>query len=302
MEIDIRPAILVRHPDIVGENPLWHPEEHRLYWTDNRSQRVYRLDPATGKVETVVEGYSVYAFTFQADGSLLLFMDRTRVGVLRNGQVEVVLDGIPGDETARFNDVLADPVGRVLGGTVPTAVGTGALYCISTDGSVRTLVEGMGLPNGMAFTPALPESQGERMGLYVADTRTRRITLYDYEVATGSISNARAYLDFSEADGAPDGMTVDADGYVWVALAGAWAVARFDCSGKEVQRIGLPARKVTSLSFGGEALDTLFITSSSRQSVPGEETGPEGGALFAVKPGVRGWLDYRSRIRPIDIH
>ena len=112
--------IVARNPDIVGENPLWNPGDKRLYWTDNRSQRVHRLDPASGAVETVVEGQSFYAFTLQADGSLLLFMDRTRVGAAQaGGRARLVIDGLPGEREARFNDVVADRLGRVVAGVIP---------------------------------------------------------------------------------------------------------------------------------------------------------------------------------------
>ncbi len=284
-------AIVARNPDIVGENPLWNPNDQRLYWTDNRSLRVHCLDPATGAVETVVEGHPFYAFTLQTDGSLLLFMDRTRVGAAQTGgPVGLVIDGLPGEGEARFNDVVADRSGRVVAGVIPPEGGTGSLYSVGTDGSAALLAGGIEMPNGMAF------SSDDRL-LYVAETRGRRIALFDYDLDSGTVSNRRVFIDLSGGEGgSPDGITLDADGCLWVALSGGWSVVRYDPSGVEMTRVEFPARKITSIGFGDGDLSTAYVTSSSRQSVPGEEIGPEGGALFAFRPGVAGVPEHRSSV------
>ena len=282
--------IVARNPDIVGENPLWNPGDGRLYWTDNRSQRVHRLDPASGAAEVVVEGEPFYAFTLQADGSLLLFMDRTRVGAAQAGEpVRTVIDGLPGEREARFNDVVADRSGRVVAGVIPPEGGVGSLYSIGLDGSATRIAGDLDMPNGMAF------SSDDRR-LYVAETRGRRIALFDYDLDSGTASNRRVFIDLSGQEGSPDGITLDAEGCLWVAMAGGWSVVRYDPSGAEIARVEFPARKMTSIGFGGGDLSTAYATSSSRQSTPGEELGPEGGALFAFRPGVAGVLEHRSRV------
>ena len=239
----------------------------------------------------MVEGQSFYAFTLQADGSLLLFMDHTRVGVAQAGEpVRLVIDGLPEEGEARFNDVVADRYGRVVAGVIPPEGGTGSLYSVGPDGSTALLASAMELPNGMAF------SSDDRL-LYVAETRGRRITLFDYDLDSGMVSDRRVFIDLSGVEGgSPDGITLDADGCLWVALAGGWSVVRFDPSGVEVARVELPARKITSIGFGGSDLATAYVTSSSRQSVQGEEIGPEGGALFAFHPGVAGIAEHRSSV------
>ncbi len=283
--------IVARNPDIVGENPLWNPDDRRLYWTDNRSQRVHRLDPAAGTVETVVEGQSFYAFTLQADGSLLLFMDHTRVGAAQaGGRVRLIIDGLPGEGEARFNDVVADRRGRVVAGAIPPEGGTGSLYSVGPDASAALLASGVEMPNGMAF------SSDDRL-LYVAETRGRRVALFDYDLDSGTASNRRVFIDLSgEEGGSPDGITLDADGCLWVALSGGWSVVRYDPSGAEITRVEFPARKITSIGFGDDDLSTAYVTSSSRQSTPGEELGQEGGALFAFRPGVAGVPEHRSSV------
>ncbi len=283
--------IAAKNPDIVGENPLWNPDDRRLYWTDNRSQRVCRLDPATGAVEAVVEGHSVYAFTLQTDGSLLLFMDHTRVAAAQaGGPVRLLIDGLPGEGESRFNDVVADRRGRVVAGVVPPEGGTGSLHSIGLGGDATLLATDLEMPNGMAF------SSDDRL-LYVAETRGRRVSLFDYDLDSGAVSNRRAFIDLSgEEGGSPDGITLDSEGCLWVALSGGWSVVRSDPNGAEIARVEFPARKITSIGFGGVDLGAAYVTSSSRQPTPGEEIGPEGGALFAFRPGVAGVLDHRSSV------
>ncbi len=282
--------IIAKNPDVVGENPLWLPEERCLYWTDNRSKQVYRMRPGESAIEVVVDGYQSYAFTFQTDGSLLLFLNDTGIAVASGRGVRLAVDGLPGEEGSRFNDVLADPAGRVICGVVPAEGGSGSLHSLAQDGTATRIVEGLGMPNGMAFTP-------DDRGLYVADTAAARVLLYDYDLSTGTLANERTFVDLAAEEGRPDGITVDAEGCLWVAMSGGWSVVRFDRSGAVLQRIEFPARKITSLSFGGEGLGTLYVTSSSRESFSGEETGPEGGALFSLVPGVTGRLDHRSDVR-----
>ena len=287
------PEIIASNPDIVGENPLWDPDARRIYWTDNRSRRVYRLDPDSGAVDAVVDGWQVYAFTLQADGALLLFMDHTRIALAQPGETPgLVLDGIPGEEEARFNDVVADARGRVLAGVVPTEGGAGSVYSVGPGADAALLASGLEMPNGMAFSP-------DARLLYVAETRGKRVSVFDYDVDSGAASNRRTFIDLSEQDGgSPDGVTVDAEGCLWVALSGGWSVVRFDPSGAEVDRVRFPARKITSIGFGGGDMRTAYVTSSSRQSVPNEETGPSGGALFAFRAAAPGVLEHRSRVQP----
>ncbi len=298
------PEIIANNPDIVGENPLWDPSSRRLYWTDNRSRRVYSLDAGTSAPAAVVEDWQVYAFTIERDGALLLFMDRTRIAEARPGEPpKLLVDGLPGERDARFNDVVADSRGRVLAGVIPPEGGTGAVYSISAIGAIGSssaigsgdgvslLAGDLEMPNGMAFSP-------DHRLLYVAETRGKRISLFDYDPDSGAASNRRIFIDLAAQEGAsPDGLAVDAEGCLWVALSGGWSVIRFDPSGAEIDRARFPARKITSVGFGGDDMRDAYVTSSSRQAVPGEEIGPSGGALFAFRADVQGLPEHRSAVR-----
>ena len=285
--------ILAKHPDLVGECPTWDAERQRLLWTDNRSRRIYAYRPASGSVETILDGTQAYAFTLQRDGSLLLFLGGARVALAMNGEVSTLLDGIPGEEHKRFNDVCVDSAGRVLCGLLgPADDGSGALYSLSLEAKGMNarptkLYDGLRLPNGMAL------SADERL-LYLADTWARKVLVFDYDPHSGAAARPREFIDFSSGEGGPDGITLDAEGCLWVAVVDSWTVARYAPDGTLRQSVRLPARKPTSVAFGGEGMKTLFITSASRQSTPGEEVGPAGGALFGLETDTRGNLEQRT--------
>ncbi|MEZ4616572.1 MAG: SMP-30/gluconolactonase/LRE family protein, partial [Caldilineaceae bacterium] len=171
-----------------GEGPLWHADEKRLYWVDIPQGRLFRYDPATGHHEQVYEGEQIGAFTIQTDGALLLFMAQGAVRIWRNGELTTILDSIPGEEESRFNDVIADPGGRVFCGTMPTPNRLGNLYRLDTDGSVHHLLGEIGTSNGLGFTP-------DRKQLYYTVTRERRIYRFDYDEATGAITNQQVFVD-----------------------------------------------------------------------------------------------------------
>jgi sugar lactone lactonase YvrE len=288
----IQPELIADPPCDLGENPLWHPLEQRLYWTDITRGRLYRYDPATGKHEQCYQGETVGGFTIQANGALLLFMQRGRIAIWRGGALENVVDEIPADLEGRFNDVIADPAGRVFCGTVSLpVVGSrpGRLYRLDTDGSLHVVLEGVTVSNGMGFTP-------DRRGMYYTDTRPRRIYRFDYDPASGALSNQRVWLQVPEGQGGPDGMTVDADGYVWSAHWGGSALYRYTPAGVEQQRIPFPALKVSSASFGGPDLSDLYVTTALSGGDRSAE-GPGAGGLFRLHPGVRGLPEFFSRVK-----
>jgi sugar lactone lactonase YvrE len=271
-----------------GENPLWHPEERCLYWTDIPRGKLFRFFPETGRSEQCFSGAPVGGFTLQADGALLLFMARGAVAVWNGGALRYIVDEIPGERTSRFNDVIADPAGRVFCGTMPAADHSGRLYRLDPDGSLHVLLEGVGIPNGMAFTP-------DRRRMYFTDSTARRIFLFDYEAATGALSNRRVWLQTPADDGVPDGMTVDSGGGVWSARWNGSALYRYSPDGKEDQRATFPARKVSSVTFGGDEYQDLYVTTALGDGARTGE-GPGAGALYRLRPAVRGVPEFCSRI------
>lgn len=284
----MQPEMVVNCRCHTGENPLWHPAERRLYWTDIPRGEIYRIDPSSGKWERCYRGEPVGGFTIQADGALLLFKARGAIARWQDGRLDYLRRETDGEQDSRFNDVIADPRGRVFCGTMPTPARKGRLYRLDTDGSLHLVLDGVGVPNGMGFTP-------DRKRMYVTDSSVRRIYLFDYEEQTGALTRQRLWLEFPEAQGKPDGLTVDSEGYIWSAFWNGSAVSRFAPDGTETGRIQFPAKKVSSVSFGGDNYEDLFITTALTSGTRDSE-GAGAGALFRLRPGVRGVPEFFSKV------
>ena len=283
----MEPEIIADYQCEVGENPLWHPDERKLYWTDIPRGRLFRYDPATDEHEPCYDGDPVGGFTLQEDGTLALFMSRGAVRIWRDGFLKTIIEDIPRERTSRFNDVIADPEGRVFGGTISTEDQLGRLYRIDTDGTVSVVAEGIGTSNGMGFT-------ADRRHMYHTDTRAETIYIYDYDRTTGEISNRRVFARSGDDPGRPDGMTVDAEDTIWSAFWDGGCVVRYGPDGREMERIEFPARKTSCPTFGGEEYADMYVTTAGGDDR--EENGRCAGALFRVRPGVLGAAEFRSRL------
>jgi sugar lactone lactonase YvrE len=283
----MQPQLIADYECQTGEGPMWHPDEQRVYWCDIPAGRMFRYHPATGEHEPCYEGVPVGGFTVQADGALLLFMTRGTVKVWREGELTTVVDEIPDERETRFNDVIADPAGRVFCGTMPTKDRLGRLYRLDPDGTLTRVLEGIGCSNGMGFTP-------NRKQMYYTDSRKREIYLFDYDQATGEIDNQRVFVQTPEDEGIPDGMTVDAEGYVWSARWDGGCLVRYTPHGAEERRIAFPAKKVSCVTFGGPDCTDMYVTTAGGNHKA--EEGAGAGALFRLNLGIKGVPEFRSRI------
>lgn len=283
----MEPELIVDYENHVGEGPLWHPIEKRLYWADIPQGRIFRYDPETGEHEQFYQGpSSIGGYTIQEDGAFLLFMDKGAVAVLKDGRLDYLIDEIPEERDKRFNDVIADPSGRVFCGTMPDSDGSARLYRLDTDGTLTKVLDGIGLSNGLGFTP-------DRTQMYYTDSYARKIYLFDYDPETGDITDQRVFVE-TQGEGIPDGMTVDADGYVWSARAGGSMLVRYTPDGVEDLSVTFPAKMVSSCAFGGHNMDELYVTTIGGDDRA--EHGPGAGGLFRLRPGVKGVPDFFSRI------
>lgn len=284
----IRPEVALDAPLRLGESAIWHEDEHRLYFTDIEGQTLRRYDPATGVDEIVFSGETVADVTIQADGSLLLFQAAGRISRLVDGRTVPIRPDIAEDHATRFNDVFADPEGRVYCGTMPGGDRTGHLYRLDRDGSLTVMIEDAGVSNGMGITTDFRH-------FYHTDTTRRTITRYPYDRATGALGPGEAVVRIGpDSEDQPDGMTLDADDCIWSASYGGGRITRYGADGTPMGHVDFPARKMTSIAFGGVGLTTAFATSAEGPGRPG--TGPLAGSLFRFTPGVRGRLPFRSRI------
>jgi D-xylono/L-arabinono-1,4-lactonase len=272
-----------------GEGPLWHPDERAVYWVDIPAGRLLRYDPASGEHEAVYEHLdgAIGGATLQADGSLLLFLIHGAIGTWTNGRLTQLREEIPEERDGRFNDVIADPEGRVFCGTMPIGDRPGRLYRLDPDLRLHLVLEDAGVSNGMGFTPDLS-------AMYHTDTAKGLITRFDYDRATGALTNRRVFLEAPAGDGLPDGLTVDANGDVWSARWDGSALVKHSPAGQDLLRIPFPAKKVSSIAFGGPDYDEAYVTTAGGRDRRRE--GPGAGALFRVRPGVRGVPEFRSRI------
>ena len=283
----MKPQMVVDYRNVVGEGPLWHPAEKKLYWVDIMTGRIMRYDPVSGEHCQFFEGPIVGGFTMQADGSFLLFLEGPAVAELRDGELHYLIDRLPEEKDYRFNDVIADPAGRVFCGTMPTDTRPAKLYRLDPDGSLTVVLDNIGLSNGLGFTL-------DRNRMYYTDSFARKIYIFDYDESTSEISNQRVFVETPEGQGIPDGMTVDADGYVWSARADGSALFRYTTDGVQERSIPFPAKKVSSVSFGGPDMDEIYVTTIGGDNKADE--GPGAGALFRLKLGIKGVPDFHSRI------
>lgn len=273
-----------------GEGPLWHPVEQRLYWCDIPRGKIFRYTPGNASYEEWDTGRSIGGFTFQADGSLLLFMDRGAIATWRDDVLHEVVPSIPLELGSRFNDVIADPCGRVFCGTMSTDKTKGRLYRLNSDGSIHLLLEEVGCSNGMAFTL-------DHTGFFYTDSFAREIYLFDYCKEDGSISNRRVFARFEETDGMPDGITLDSEGQLWCALWDGGAIIRLGKTGKIETKIAIPTPKTSSLTFGGLDYRDIYITTAGSDIGCSEISGA--GGLFRARSEVSGRPEFFSRVEVI---
>jgi len=265
----------------LGEGPLWHPDEKLLYWTDIEKHYLYRWKPGEGPEEFKI-GLPVGAFGFRGSGGLVLavkdgfaFYDPSRE------QLEYIhrLENLP--EDARFNDGKVDPQGRFWAGTMSDRA-ENHLYRLDPDHSLHVMLDEVRISNGIGWS-------SDSKLMYYTDTPTLRIDLFDFDPESGEISNRRVFAQNPQGDGFPDGLTVDSEGCVWIALWDGWKVVKFTPDGRIDAEVRLPVQRPTSCTFGGEGLKELFITSAFTGLDAQElEAQPGAGGIFRVEPGASG--------------
>lgn len=308
------PSISVDSRCILGEGPLWHPGERRIYWLDIARQCIHRCCVDSGRVEEIATGRVVGGATLQADGSLLLMGARGALYVLRDGSVTELVAPSRRLRGYRFNDAIADPLGGVFAGIMAfrepphsrfdllsrvrsrleragllgrTDERPGALFRIDSRGIRATVLAASGRPNGMGFSP-------DGRSFYFTDSLAKCIYVFDFDVATGRVTRQRVFVDARAELGTPDGLAVDAEGGVWSAQWNGSCVIRYGANGVEQRRVHFPARLVTSLAFGGDDLATAFVTTAG--GADRAQNGAGAGALFRFDPGVVGMPEHRSRL------
>ncbi len=260
-----------------AEGPVWSSRWGGLRWVDMLAGDVLSLSE-DGKVSRKHVGSIAAAIRPRTKGGAVIGVERGFALEAPDGTVRA-LDELWGGDAVRMNEGACDPEGRFYCGSMAydQAEGAASLYRLSADLRVEVVLRGVTISNGLDWSP-----DGARA--YYNDTATHSVSVFDYDPILG-LTARRTFVQMGEDD-LPDGLTVDSEGGVWVALASGGAVRRYRPDGTLDGVIEVPARKVTACTFGGPGLDTLFITTSREDLAPGED--PLAGALFRATPGVTG--------------
>jgi sugar lactone lactonase YvrE len=277
---------------VLGEGPLWDPEDRVLYWVDIKGRAVHRFDPATGRDSRWAVPDVVGSLARREAGGLVVAL---RTGFhfldLDTGALTPVAQPEPERPENRFNDGKPDRRGRFWAGSMhdPETRPTGALYRLDHDGACRRMIDGIVCSNALCWSP-----DGRTM--YHADTLRRVVWAWDSDPERGEIANRRVFIELSGNEGAPDGATVDAEGFVWLAHWNGWCVTRHDPTGRTERTVRLPVQRPTCPAFGGPGLDVLYVTSASiGLSAEALAAQPWAGGVLALDPGARGLPEVRFR-------
>jgi|BEDMetMinimDraft_2_1075160.scaffolds.fasta_scaffold03090_1 sugar lactone lactonase YvrE len=285
----LTPSVVSGAPrSILGEGPSWDEESGTLYWVDIKGGRVHWWNLSSGTFRTLDLKQTVSCVVpTRVKGKVMVTLKQSfAVLDLNSGSLSKVKE-IRASDRVRFNDGKCDPRGRFWAGTMDMEEREplGSLYVLGSDMSLRGVVEKVTVSNGIGWSPDHSE-------MYYIDSPTRRIMVLDYDVDTGQVKDRGRRIDLSSYPGVPDGMTVDSEGKLWVALWGGNRVLRIEPSGRVIGEVKVPALHVTSCVFGGARLNTLFITTAQDDvNSPAKTEGPDG-RLFMIDLEVPGAPTY----------
>jgi len=272
---------VVQHSCLLGEGPVWDPRNSCICWLDILNGAIHQFS-TIAKQHTIIEvGQFIGCIALTTDGNFIAGLKEGIALIDRySGKVNIMVkpeQQLPGN---RFNDGKCDPAGRFWAGTMALSEEPHAanLYMIDHHRSVQKRKTAVTISNGLAWS-----LDGKTM--YYIDTPTYEVTAFDFNVDTGEIGNERIVILIPEKEGAPDGMTIDNEGMLWIAHWGGWQVSRWNPhDGKKLMHISLPVAKVTSCTFGGEHLSDLYITTARVDlSVADLEQQPLAGSLFVIR-------------------
>ncbi len=294
------PEIIADFGDLNGEAPVWDPDTKTLYWTDCIGFKFCRFQAESGKSEVLRTGIEVTGFALNSGGGFVIA--NTKGIWLWDGAEDLKLIAAEVDgAVCQMNDAAVDPKGRFLAGSCfyDPAVDykLGCLFRVDTNGRTSVLDDGIHLANGIGFSTDAKE-------VYLTDSAARIIYRYDYDVRTGDVRNRSVLVRVPLDEGVPDGLAVDAEGFLWSAQWYGGCVVRYDREGKVERRLPTPAKQTSSVAFGGTDLTDLFITSAA-QHFPSPlmppkydpESGFMGGRLYRMGAGVQGKPQLKASVQ-----
>lgn len=284
------PEVALDCRNCLGESIVWDGREGALYWTNIHDREIWRWDPLGGNEPAVTPmPERVGALGLSEGGGLVLALEKG-FALWRDGALERVADVDADQRTTRLNDGRVDPAGRFVCGGMDEGVPQrplAKLYGLDAKGGVSTVLEGVSCMNSLCWSP-------DGGTLYFTDMPTRRIDAFDYDLASGALSNRRMFASLAGEPGLADGSIVDAEGCLWNAQWQGNKLVRYLPDGSVEREVRLPVSNPTCMAFGGPDLDILFVTTAwftldARQRA----AEPHAGSLFAFRPGVSGRKEAR---------
>ena len=268
----------------LGEGCFWHSIENKLYWLDIEGHELHIYDPVLKTDIHFDVGARIGCVVPAKNGGLLIALENG-IHFFDTKTSKLTFLNNPLSKGVRFNDGKCDAAGRFWIGSMELNLlkDAATLYRFDTDKSIHTMVNKVTCSNGIAWT-------ADKKIMYYIDTPTGNIDAFDYDATTGNISNRRTAIKVPDGSGLPDGMCIDSEDKLWVALWGGSGVARFDpLTGEMLLKINVPAPHTTSCCFGGKDLRTLYITTAKHELTEKKEKQyPLSGGLFSIDIDVRG--------------
>ncbi len=277
------PEILFQHDAHVGEGPAWDPRLGALVWVDIPNGHVFTTDP-TGRTRRRDLGRAVGVVLPRASGGYVAALQDGFYALPDDGEPELIAPVEAENPVTRMNDGEIDPAGRFWAGTMGWGAepNAGALYRLDPDGTVRQMIDGVTISNGLGWSP-------DGTIMYYVDTPTMRVDMFDFDVASGDIGHRREFVTIRHGGGRPDGLTVDRDGAVWVATWPGYGVHRYLPDGTLDAVIPLPVSNVSSIELGGPDMRDAWITTAWELLSEEEHAAqPLSGSLFHTRVEVPG--------------
>jgi sugar lactone lactonase YvrE len=281
-------TIAVPGPDQLGEGPVWDDRTGELVWVDISSRLIHRWNPTTGAATSITTEGDVGAVVLCEDGAMVVAVE-CELWRLEAAGAWTLLGAVESKPGVRFNDCRADPRGRLWAGTLhrDRAPGVAALHRLDPGGEITLVLPDRTISNGIGWSP-------DGATMYYIDSTTQRVVSFEYDLETGDLGEQSTFTDIEPSDGLPDGLTVDAQGGVWVCLFGGAKVRRYGPDGGLDVEITLPLTNPTCPGFGGADFRTLYIT-TARHRLTAEQLGrePNAGAVLQLEVGFAGRAAYR---------
>lgn len=281
-----KPICIQSSNAILGEGPSWHPAEQALYWVDIKRPAIFRFQPGIGQTGHWPMPLPIGCASPTLTAGQMVFADAAGFGTLNllSGELFRIANPESDLQGNRFNDGKVDRAGRFWAGTIDDRCvkPTGSLYRLDPDHSVHRMASGFICSNGLGWSP------DDRI-MYFVDSITRTLWSYEFDLRSGALGKRRVFAQLRDDDGVFDGLTVDSEGYVWVAVWDGWRVIRYAPDGSIDREVRFPVQRPSSCMFGGHDLKTLYVTSACVELGCKElRTGPLAGALFALQCDVAG--------------